>query len=379
MNIMSTQDRLGYYLVGWKKFTHKSLALLESRRTGYELKWVFNDNVFSSIDWSSPIQESIFELYRRRAVHLREKYDYLVLYYSGGADSMNILDTFIEHDIFLDEIVMQIPEPVRPSLNPHDTSGKNYYAEIEFSATPHLKKYAGKLHPNTKITYQDISKPLLELFNRDDWFDVNPIGTHLTIAVIARQVAQGSDPSILELCDKNYQVGQIVGVDKPLVWFDGEDYYFYFSDLSAMHAPSVSLTPSEVFTKFYHTEFFYWTPDLPQIVIKQAQLIKQFYEANPTLKEFAKESKKRHVGEYKSILHPIIYMPTVDIEFSCGKPSSKIVRGIDTWFWEIADKKQINNYMETMGYLRERTFSHHMIGNTIDNGIAAHLSKHYKL
>ena len=129
-------DRLGYYLVGWKKFYNKTLALMESNKTGYEVKWVFNDDVYGKIDWTIPIEEPLLEIYKRRAQQLREKYDYLMLYFSGGADSAVILRTFVENNIFLDEIVLQLPEPVRQSFTPNDTAEANIYAEIEYSAVP---------------------------------------------------------------------------------------------------------------------------------------------------------------------------------------------------------------------------------------------------
>ena len=83
-------DRLGYYRVGWKKFYNKTLALLESNKTGYKIDWVFNNDIYGKIDWTLPVLESLDLLYALRARQLREKYDYLVLYFSGGADSTNI-------------------------------------------------------------------------------------------------------------------------------------------------------------------------------------------------------------------------------------------------------------------------------------------------
>ena len=115
-------DRLGYYLVGWKKFYNKTLALMESKKTGYEVTWSFNENIYGSIDWSIPIETPLFEIYKQRAQQLRDKYDYLMLYYSGGADSGAILRTFVENNIFIDEIVMQLPEPVRQTFDPKDKS-----------------------------------------------------------------------------------------------------------------------------------------------------------------------------------------------------------------------------------------------------------------
>ena len=123
----SLKDRLGYYLVGWKKFHNKTLALLESKKTGYDLVWVFNNDVYGKIDWTIPIHDSLENLYKKRAQQLRDQYDYLVLYFSGGADSLNILHSFINNNIFLDEIVMQVPEPAMSTFNEEDKSNKNLY------------------------------------------------------------------------------------------------------------------------------------------------------------------------------------------------------------------------------------------------------------
>ena len=129
-------DRLGFYLVGWKKFYNKTLALLESKKTGYEVEWVFNNDVYSKIDWSIPIEESLMEIYRRRAQQLRDQYDYLILYFSGGADSGNVLHAFLENGIFIDEIVMQLPEIVKPTLN----NKQSHYIPSIIS-NPSINKY----------------------------------------------------------------------------------------------------------------------------------------------------------------------------------------------------------------------------------------------
>jgi hypothetical protein len=167
MNI-NHKDRLGYYLVGEKKFYNKTLALLESyRTTRLDPIWVFNNDVYSSIDWSIPITEDLSSIYRRRAQQLREQYDYLVLYFSGGADSINILHAFIDNNIFLDEIVMQIPELVESTLNTDDLSNGNIHSEIKYAAVPHLNRFSSQL-TGTVVKYQDYSKNLIKLLEKDD-------------------------------------------------------------------------------------------------------------------------------------------------------------------------------------------------------------------
>ena len=372
-----TKDRLGYYQVGWKKFHHKTLALIESKKTRYKVEWVFNNTVYSSIDWSIPISESLDTLYTRRAQQLRDKYDYLVLYFSGGADSTNILNTFIDNNIFLDEIVMQYPEPTVKNFNIEDTSNKNIYSEIKYQAVPTLNNLS--LHPNTKIRYQDFAKPLLDLLSSDDWFDTIPMGTNISPSGIGRQVSQVTEPHILELCSKGKNIAQILGVDKPLVYNDGVEYYAYFSDVSAMHSPPVDFTQNEIFNNLYHTEFFYWTPDIPEIVVKQSQLIKAYCETSNSAKTAIMSSMKKHIGEFRPLLHSIIYSPNLVISWDPEKPTSEIVRPMDDWFWKSASYQQIGNYTSVIDYLRNNTNAEYMINNNIDNGLSAHTTGFYKL
>ena len=373
-----SNDRLGYYRVGWKKFYNKTLALLESNKTGYKIDWVFNNDIYGKIDWTVPVQESLDFLYLLRAKQLREKYDYLVLYFSGGADSTNILKTFIDNNIFLDEIVMQWPEPqVKQYSEIDDKSNKNIYSEIKYQAVPTLNNL--HLHPSTKIRYQDFAKPLLDLLDKDNWFDEMPMGTNISPSGIGRQISQVTEPHILNLCMQGKSCAQILGVDKPLVQSNGSDYFVYFSDVSAMHSPPVDYTMGEIFNNLYHTEFFYWTPELPQIVVKQAQLIKAYCQTSETAKFQMMSSMKKHIGTFRPLLHSIIYSPDLKINWDPEKPSSAVVRPMDEWFWKSASHNQIGNYISVINYIRENSNSQYMIDGNIDNGLSAHTTGFYKL
>ena len=373
------QDRLGYYLVGNKKFFNKSLALIEHSVTREPITWIFNDSAYGAINWTIPIETSLTELYRQRAQQLRNEYDYLVLYFSGGADSTNVLHAFVDNNIFLDEIVVQYPGPVEQTFNNQDKTAGNYYSEIQFSAIPILNKLKNKLHPATKFRHQDIAKPVIELLQNDNWFESNQMGTNITIAGIARQAAQVTEPHILELCNKGKQVAQILGIDKPLVTLNGEDYYAHFLDVSAMHAPPVDLSQLEIYEKFYHAEFFYWTPNMPEIVVKQAQEIKKMCQNNSYTKSMIKQSQHIHVGALRPVLHPIIYPTIGKIEFEADKPESKLIRVQDRWFWSTADARIKDNYLSVIKYLRSKTESYDMNNNDIMNGFNGTNSKFYKL
>lgn len=377
-NTQQWRDRLGYYLVGPNKFFNKALALIEHKRTRYPVEWVFNDSAYGSIDWTVPVQDSLPELYRRRAQQLRDNYDYLVLYFSGGADSTNILHAFIDNDIFLDEILMFMPKSFESQANNTDRSNANFYSEIQYSAFPILNKNKNKIHPNTRIRVQDFSPALIELFQKDNWFEIMPPGTNITITGVGRQAAQVTEPHILDLCYQGKHTAQIMGIDKPQVRYDGTNYYAYFTDLNAMHSTPIDPNQSEIYTNFYHTEFFYWNPSMPEIVVKQAQEIKRSCELNPAAKQMFGQ-RGLHIDRFKPFLHPVIYPPHIKIDFQTDKPSSQIIRPMDNWFWSTATDRVKNNYLETIAYLEANTESYDMINNSIQNGMNAHNSKFYQL
>jgi hypothetical protein len=171
-----------------------------------------------------------------------------------------------------------------------------------------------------------------------------------------------------------------MGIDKPLVWNNGINYFGFFMDTSAYHYINpVDFNKSASLVDTVTTEFFYWTPDMPEIVIKQAQEIKKYYESNPILKYMACESLTRHITEYRDILHPAIYPDYTCERFQTEKPSTHIMRPMDNWFWQTTSKKVQRNYLDTIKYLENNTNSKYMIKNDINYGIAAHKTKFYKL
>ena len=89
------QSKFGYYQVGELLTTFSKVeALGWSQRFNQPVQYRFNDLVFDSYNWTVEPAESLVQLYQRRAQQIREKYDYLVLFYSGGADSHNMLQSF---------------------------------------------------------------------------------------------------------------------------------------------------------------------------------------------------------------------------------------------------------------------------------------------
>lgn len=371
-------DKLGYYLVGWKKFYSKTLALMYAQEYNFEVRWIFNDDVYGNINWAIPIEESLESLYLRRAKQIRETYDYVILYYSGGADSHNVLMSFIDNNLLIDEIVMEIPEMDRNNFNDYDTTSRNVYGEIDYVATPRLKEIQHRLHSSTKIRYADFSKPVIEILNKDDWFEKTPTNAYLTLGQIGRQHLHATDTNIITLTDKGKKVCQLYGVDKPLVMFDGEQYYAYFADASASHVnPLIPET-----AKFYEaaTEFFYWTPDMPEIVVKQAQMIKLACEIDETKKQLWKRSLTTPIGKYRKVMHPIIYPNREEPKFQASKPELKLFRPMDDWFWKTANNKIQDNFVYTIkNFLHERIQDKFCTNDELECELTSINTRFYKL
>ena len=101
----SEKNRFGYYSVGEYCTYSKVDAIEIGSRLNQSVIWHFNDEVFDTLDWTKEPEPSLWDLYSARARQIREKYDYLVLFYSGGADSNNILNSFVRNGIHLNEVV----------------------------------------------------------------------------------------------------------------------------------------------------------------------------------------------------------------------------------------------------------------------------------
>lgn len=380
LNANDHKYRLGYYQVGNQKIINKSKALIEATRLDTKVNWVFNDSVYSKFNWSIPVNVPLSELYKIRAQQLRDQYDHLMLYYSGGADSTNVLHSFIDNNIFIDEIVMQYPKPIESTMNNVDTDNNNYFSEIKYAAIVHLDKIKPRLDPRTKIRILDQAADTTMLFEKEDWFEKFPLGTMITPAATGRQISAIIDPELDKLYTLGKTVCQIYGVDKPIVNINQKgEYYAYFLDANATHAVPTGYDLGDLANKFFFMEFFYWTPDLPEIVIKQAQEIKKAAEADTNIK-FHLANSALHIEKLRSVIHPIIYCAEANLNvFQTSKPNSNVYRPMDKWFWLPEFKQAQNNYLNVIKYLGDSINPIYFTNGNVYDGLTPIRSLSYKL
>lgn len=330
--------KLGVYYVGnYPRAIHNKLQALEfASKVNQSVRWDFNSSVYNSIDWSVEPQISIDTLYLLRARQLRDRYDYLVLNFSGGSDSTNILYTFLKNNIHIDEIIVRHPETgiKNVTTNTQNKDSTNQISEFDYAVIPRLK-WVKDNFPTIKITIHDYFDSMVNETIDDSWIYAAREFFH---PGVIKRYSNLSMRSQLSMYDRGKTVGVIYGIDKPLLEYRDGKYYAYFIDI----CPNVVVSEVADYTNIT-TELFYWTPDLPEIVVKQAHMVRHWVEANPQFQSLLSpnrvhNSKNISIIE-RSVTGPVVY-PSVEHEiFQGNKIDNAILSAHDSWFW--------NNHMDT--------------------------------
>ena len=327
-------DQFGYYTVGPTFKTYSKLeAIEEMSRTGIHLGWHFNQETFSAYDWTREPSESLAELYRQRAQQIRDSYDYVVVFYSGGADSWNILNTFLGNNIKIDEIA-------------HCWSlegDKSYYSyfneEIYRVAIPNTLKIQQQ-HPDINHRIIDLSKIINDLYlkpnNRFDF--IYYANSLLSPNGLARSYLRESIPEYANLINQGKRVAFVWGTEKPRIMIKDNKYVCQFLDMFDNTVSSRLQSLSQ--DRGYFDELFYWSPEAVPIIIKQCHAIKRFLHTtdinHPWLGTTAThygKTKRHNRWLTNDGLHSMIY-PGWDIStFSNGKNNQSVIGPRDQWFW----------------------------------------------
>jgi hypothetical protein len=119
-------------------------------------------------------------------------------------------------------------------------------------------------------------------------------------------------------------------------------WYCFFTDLHVGHAPP----RVDGYTNLFN-EFFYWTPDFPELVVKQSHMIRRWFDlpVNQHLKPVVDFNNLRSVARrtaYEQITRSIIYPDYDPTTFQTEKPTNSFYNEMDTWFYA--------NFQETRLY-----------------------------
>lgn len=331
MNHFEESPRLGYYQLSNKVYYNKIDALLAAK-TDEMPKWHFNDAEFDQVNWSQEPDFDIGTLYAERARQIREKYDYVVVFFSGGADSTTVVNSFVDNEIHLDEVVIGHPESgMRDWVNKWDHDPRYTASEYHYTAEPFLKKLEVR-SPRTRITVNDYFRDMIDTYKSDEW--IMGARDYFHPSFISRY-SKKNLTHIKALCEAGKRVAFVYGVDKPKVTIIGNRYCAFFIDVLANtctwdieHYPDCA------------TELFYWTADMPLLPVKQAHLVINWLDRPEN--QHHRESIQLDVGYAKSQRHKTNYdravrealYPQWDMSlFQTHKSMSNITAEQDAWFF----------------------------------------------
>jgi len=343
--------KLGYYTVGKKELESKIHAcifathIVNNSREKIDpfslIKWHFNEDGFLNYNWLQEPEATLDQLYNKRAKELREKYDYIIVSYSGGADSHNVVMSFLRQKLHIDEIIVNCLDKGTEKISivdPNITDAKYAHAsEHKLQAIPRIKEIQS-IAPQTKISIYDMTDHLFDSFSNseENWFlkmreELNPVD------VTRYNYLHFSD--FRKRVDKDKKIAVVMGIDKPKLIVDAisDSVYLRFSDRLA------NISPVGEYMKDYTNttvEYFYWSPDACDILCKQAHLIKKCIEIDPNLKLYFSIQNPVNMlpGSLRLIserlLRPILYTTWNKTWFQADKGIFDWHTDFDTWFIE---------------------------------------------
>jgi len=338
----------GYWLVNNQKFINKYEALLYATKQNLPVHYKFFNEVWESFDRSQLGNFSLQEVYKQRAQQLRDKYDYLILYFSGGADSYNVLRSFIDNGIKLDEICVKwcndtlTANSVIYKPNTTEKSARNYLSEWDYAIKPVLDDIS-KTYPEIKIEIVDWFKDR-SLIGSEEIFKIVNHWHDVEVPSLATW-----SPSELKLIDQGKRVGSIYGIDKPQIYFedDGSAYMFFLDSATTMGTPN----PCNV----YGTEYFYWAPSFPLITFETASAAIAAFRTDTILKSavFDKEVKTNlrkfveRIQIQQKNLRSVLYDNWTN-RFQASKPLALNRSDKHFWIYRSPELKNFKNSYQDM-------------------------------
>jgi hypothetical protein len=290
---VSNESHRGYWSVNNRYFFNKQeCAVYAGTLPNPVIKFHYFDDFYKNLNWSVEPSESLLELYKRRAQSLRDKYDYVVLAYSGGADSTTVLESFVNNGIALDEVITSYPKEMLDKVLPTFDRNNKYHGNTAFeyyeAALPRLK-WLAKEHPNVKISDLDSTSLAEEIVTSGKMMDFVQYGFPPTISLVSTYIKIYT--RIREIADTGKSVCLVIGADKPRIAYNPSKKMFgtFFQDISFFFGAlnGVALSGFKPLV-----ENFYYNQDVPEITLKQCALVKKVLE--PMFQSEDQDMIKKH-------------------------------------------------------------------------------------
>ena len=259
------------YYSGDKKFHTKYEAVKHYNKTKEDTFFYYYDDVYDKLNWTIEPPGTLDFYYKEQAKRIRDSYDYVILCFSGGIDSTNILNYFHFNNLKIDKIVTTGAF----GQDSHSMVDENHNGEVYFVSHPYIKE----LGLESITQYIDYTK-YFENINQlsitqyeTDW--VNYAGSWFSpYNFFWRDFPKYVIPNNME----NKKVAIIFGRDKPRLQFDTKRIMgFTFGDTDVQSHGNITSD------KNYDVINFYWDHDFPLLLIKQLHVLKRAYNIKRTL------------------------------------------------------------------------------------------------
>ena len=245
MDKLKTTD-VGYQVDG-KTFYNPFLAFLHGAHNSPHdtPKFVCYDSVFKDLNWTVEPTETIRELIDARTRQLAQRYDKIILAFSGGTDSITVYNSFIRQNIFIDEIIISYS----PYTDAHPVANADWLV---------------KNHPdkNTQITVLNRNDPkYYTKFENESWVLENQgnLG-YFNLSAPGAYFYQ-------HCCDNwgHTKWCMVIGYEKPNIIRENNQWL-------AVHLDKV-IKPS---LSYPNLEYFFLTPDFPKLHLKQNHMLLKY-------------------------------------------------------------------------------------------------------
>lgn len=249
---------------------------------------------FENADWTIEPIKSLKQLYKERAQQLRDNYDYLILYLSGGADSVTVLNSFVDNNIWLDEVVINsFPEINKDVLN------CNY-----------AKEYLKKKSYSGKITINNIDMRKLNTINEKQlWFkDEDNNFSGLLPGLTRSYIDFFEENNLIQYTRRHGKIGHVFGADVPKLVRSDDAFYcqITYSEFTnfGLHAKSIP---------------FFVPVDFPEVFIKQCHVLAKFM-----LRTGLKEEKDCKIS-IRDEFNPLMFSAK-----TAGRPQNQFLAGSES-------------------------------------------------
>ena len=365
----------GFYEVNGYRTFSKLEAIELQNSTGHWPHWNFNQDIFANQNWQQDPSIDLMTLYRARARQIREAYDYVVLFYSGGSDSNNILGAWVQEGLKIDEIAS--------FWNLDGAKDRDDFMndEVDKVVLPRIKQMQNAGY-DFKFRLIDLTEHTVKFIESVDQDYIYYVNNHFSPNNIVKNQFRERIKDYADLIAQGKTVCFVWGIEKPQIFPEGDRHFLQFFDIVDNCVTAYTQSRAK---QGWYDELFYWTPDMPELVVKQAHTllrfvetcdIPHFYQTKSNRYGYNKRLRKYLTSEAaKTVLYP-----TWDPNTYCnGKASSMVFSERDRWFW--VSNIQTRDNIEALGKRYFKTIGDFWLNKPNDphGGIKCHCSPKYYL